>query len=103
MSKFAFRLFIAGEESKYQITIHNFRQICDRYILGRYELTVIDVLSSPETADRERILVTPTLVRVSPGPACRVVGDLCCDERMLLTELGLTAAPSSGRTGIPQT
>ena len=90
MSKFAFRLFVAGEEAKHRLTIQTLRRICDRHVSGRYELTVIDVLSRPDAADHDRILATPTLLRVKPDPVCRIVGNLC-DERMLVTELGLDA------------
>ena len=88
MPKFAFRLFVAGEEARHQVTIQTFRQICDRHVCGRYELTVIDVLSRPDAADHDRVLATPTLLRVKPGPVCRIVGNIC-DERVLVTELGL--------------
>ena len=39
-------------------------------------LEVVDVLSDTARADREKILATPTLMRVLPLPVMRVVGDL---------------------------
>jgi circadian clock protein KaiB len=40
------------------------------------ELTVCDVRAEPQAAEAARVVATPTLIRVSPGPACRLVGDL---------------------------
>ena len=46
------------------------------------EVEVIDVRERPEVAEEERILATPLLVRVSPEPARRIVGDLSDVERV---------------------
>lgn len=42
----------------------------------QYELEVVDVDDDPMRAEEDRILVTPTLMRLSPPPQLRVVGDL---------------------------
>ena len=51
-------------------------------------LDVIDLRERPEIAEEERILATPLLVRVSPEPVRRLVGDLSDAERVVWT-LGL--------------
>jgi circadian clock protein KaiB len=40
------------------------------------QVEVIDVTADPDLAESERILATPTLVRESPPPRRRVIGDL---------------------------
>lgn len=45
----------------------------------------------PEVAERERVLATPMLVRVSPPPVRRIAGDLSDGERVLWS-LGLGEA-----------
>jgi len=52
------------------------------------DVEVIDVRERPEIAEKERILATPLLVRVSPPPVRRVIGDLSDAERVAWT-LGL--------------
>ena len=52
------------------------------------ELDVVDLRHEPERAEAERILATPLLVRVSPPPIRRIVGDLSDAERVVWT-LGL--------------
>lgn len=39
-------------------------------------LEVVDVLEQPEIAEEARVMVTPLLLRVAPGPQLRVIGDL---------------------------
>jgi len=41
-----------------------------------YTLEIIDVFESPAAAEKERILATPTLMRLSPEPVKRIMGDL---------------------------
>ena len=46
------------------------------------EVEVIDLAERPEVAEAEGILATPLLVRVSPEPVRRIVGDLSDVERV---------------------
>ena len=36
----------------------------------------MDVQREPARAARDRIMVTPTLLKVSPSPICRILGNL---------------------------
>lgn len=40
------------------------------------ELEVVDVFEHPGRAVADDILVTPTLLKFEPAPACRVIGNL---------------------------
>ena len=53
-------------------------------------LQVIDVLKHPQDAERDRILATPTLMRVSPEPTRKIIGDFM-DSEKVLNELQLYA------------
>ena len=44
---------------------------------------MIDISQNPQQALAHRILVTPTLVRVSPKPVRRIVGQLDDIQRVL--------------------
>ena len=64
---------------------------------------VIDVRRQPEVAEAAHIIATPMLVRVSPEPVRRVIGDLS-DFEKVRWGLGLGApagggAPTSGAEG----
>ena len=76
MDRHVFRLYVAGRSARSQQAIANLRRIGEEHLAGRYDLVVVDVLEDPESAETERILTTPTLVRAHPAPARRVTGDL---------------------------
>jgi circadian clock protein KaiB len=48
------------------------------------EVVIVDVLESPQMAEDERILATPTLIRELPPPARRIIGDLSDAAQVLL-------------------
>jgi len=65
--------------------------------LGMVE--VIDVYDHPEQAEAHRILATPTLVKLSPPPPVRIVGDLQ-DLEAVRRALDLPRAPGpAGEAG----
>jgi circadian clock protein KaiB len=78
-----FTLFVAGNSARSRRAIQNIRQIVDSGLSGPCEVDVVDVLESPEEAERERILATPTLLRDHPPPRRRVTGDLSNREQVL--------------------
>lgn len=73
--KVVFKLFVAGSSSRSQQAIANLKRICAG-ITGGPAWTVVDVMRDPQQAEDLRILTTPTLLKVSPGPERRVTGDL---------------------------
>ena len=56
--------------------LRNLQKLEESALSGRYELVVIDVLAHPARAEEDRVLATPTLLRLSPGPRRRILGDL---------------------------
>ena len=83
MSQFLFQLFVAGDTPRSQQAIENLRLLCEEMGDDSPECVVIDVLDKPELAEAERILTTPTLIKVTPPPARRVTGDLSDREGVL--------------------
>lgn len=81
-------LFVSGATSKAAHAEANLRRTCDAQLDGGYQVTVIDVLKQPEAAEEYRVVVTPTVIRVSPSPNRRVIGDLT-DSEQLIYGLGL--------------
>jgi circadian clock protein KaiB len=75
----------------------NLRRMCERYLPGQFEITVVDVLEQPQLAEEAKIMATPTLLKVSPPPQRKVIGDLSNLERVMMG-LGLyhDRSPSKG-------
>ena len=81
---YVLRLYIAGLTPRSTLAVERVRAICDRYLAGRYELTIIDLYLQPEEARRAQIVVAPTLVKQCPTPRRLFVGDMTNEQRILL-------------------
>jgi circadian clock protein KaiB len=86
IGKLRLRLYVIGSAPNSLAALTHLRAL--RATLRFAELEVIDVLAWPERALDEDVLVTPTLVKLSPRPARRIVGDLS-DSRSVLGSLGM--------------
>ncbi|MCB0024198.1 MAG: circadian clock KaiB family protein [Caldilinea sp.] len=80
-------LYVTGDTTRSAAAIANLQEI-QKLLNGQCEITVIDVLEHPELAEREKILATPTLVKVSPPPLRRLIGDLS-DQALVVSLLDL--------------
>ncbi|MGW0230045.1 circadian clock KaiB family protein [Actinopolymorpha singaporensis] len=78
---FELTLFVVGRSESSSRAEVQLRALCEALVPGAYELRVVDVDEEPELAEREQIVLTPTVVRSMPLPEVRVVGDLSDDER----------------------
>ncbi len=74
--EFLFRLYITGATSRSSRAISNARKIFERDLAGRYDLEIIDIYLEPLKAKEHQIVAAPTIVKLSPGPERRVIGDL---------------------------
>jgi circadian clock protein KaiB len=87
---FKFRLYVIGNAPNSQRALVNLRALCAEHLPGRHEIEIIDVVIEPKRALTDGVMLTPLLIRVSPGPVCRIVGSLTHREPVLFT-LGLPA------------
>lgn len=88
---YVLRLYVVGNTPQSSGAITNIKTICDTHLKDRYVLTVVDLYQERERAEDDEIVVAPTLIRQSPLPVRRVIGDLSQTERVLLA-LDLTPA-----------
>lgn len=95
MNKTALKLYVTGQTRRSERAIANLRQLCEQNFGQQYDLTVIDVLEQPQLAEDEKILATPTLIKVLPPPLRRIIGDLSDTENVLI---GLDLYPPSNQT-----
>lgn len=82
MKEYLLKLFVTGRSTRSERAVANLRRLCDRELPDRYDLMIIDILERPNLAEEERIMATPTLVRVMPLPVRRLVGDLSDAARL---------------------
>lgn len=84
MHKYKLKLFVTGQTPRSQRAIRNLRRLCEEDLPHQVDLTVIDVLQSPQLAEDAKVIATPTLVKETPLPARRLVGDLSDTESLLM-------------------
>ena len=85
---YVFRLYLAGGAPNSVRAFANLYAICRKHFPGSHRIEVIDVLKDPLRALAESILVTPTVVKLSPWPEQQIIGDLSEEDEVLLA-LGL--------------
>lgn len=84
LAKYVLRLYVTGMTPKSTRAITNVRELCKKYLAGRYELKVIDIYQQPKLAKGEQIIATPTLIKKLPLPLRRLIGDMSDTERFLV-------------------
>lgn len=82
------RLYVANSASNSVQAIANLEAICQQYLKGHYQLEIVDVFEQPLRALADGVIVTPSLLKLSPPPAARVVGNLSDTSKVRLA-LGL--------------
>jgi circadian clock protein KaiB len=78
------KLYIANGTPNSILALNNLKEIVDQYFNGHHSLEVIDVLKDPSRALNDGVLVTPTLVKLSPPPRISIIGNLSDREKVLL-------------------
>lgn len=94
MSNYKLRLYITGHTAPAERAIANLKRICAEELQGRYEMEVIDLVEDPEEGERQRIVVTPTLIKQLPPPLRRIIGDLS-DKEQVVSGLDLLPNPTN--------
>ena len=87
-----FTLYVAGGSDENVSVINNLRSICAAFLGNDYNIEIIDLVKNPELSRHHRILAVPTVVRSSPLPERRVIGDLSRFEQVI-SGLGLPLKP----------
>jgi circadian clock protein KaiB len=89
------RLYVSGASPKSKVAINNIKTICDRYLSGCYDLSVVDIYQYPRLAVEGQVVAAPTLVKSSPPPLRRLIGDLS-NTPQILHKLGLVREEIDG-------
>ena len=77
------RLYVSGNAPNSRRAIANAKAICMAHFASRHDLQIVDMLEDPHMALADGIIVSPTLLKLSPLPTARVVGDLSDTTRVL--------------------
>ena len=80
---YVLQLFVAGTTANSLRAIQNVRLICEEQLPGRHELEVIDIYQHAGQLAAGQVVVAPTLMRQSPLPVRRLIGNLTNRNRVL--------------------
>src|SRR6478735_5261967 len=82
-STYRLRLFVTGASPNSTRAIINLKQICETHLKDNYEMEIVDVHQQPLLAQSEQIIALPLLIKISPGPQRRLIGDMADTEKVL--------------------
>jgi circadian clock protein KaiB len=77
------RLFVSNHTPRSVAAFSNLKRMCEEHHAGNYRIEVVDLLEQPQMAKENQIVAIPTVVRRSPLPPLRVVGDLSNAEKTM--------------------
>jgi circadian clock protein KaiB len=87
-ARLVLRLYVAGSAPNSARAHANLLALLERAGKTDYRLDIVDCILEPQRALRDGVLVTPTLVKVEPGPRETIIGTLS-DARNVAFALGL--------------
>ena len=81
-------LYITNSAPNSIQAVANLEAICKQHFKERFKLEIVDVLQYPLRALADGVLVTPSLAKLSPSPAAKIIGNLS-DTGSVLRALGI--------------
>ena len=85
-------MYVTGSTLLSAHAMENMERLLREELASEYAYEVIDVLERPDLAEQDRIFATPALVRLSPLPVRKLIGDLS-DRDIVLSSLRTGGAP----------
>ena len=85
---FVFRLYVVDEGPGSARAIANLSAICKNHLPDNHQIEIVDLLQNPRRVLSNHIMATPTLIKLSPAPVRKIIGDLGEEAKVLLA-LGL--------------
>jgi circadian clock protein KaiB len=77
-------LYVTGLTYRSTEAIRSIKEICSQHLSGRCDLKIVDLLQHPEMAKADQIFAAPTLVKKSPSPTRKLIGDMSNIERIII-------------------
>ena len=81
--QYLLHLYISGATSRSRRALTNIKQICDQHLTERYDLQVFDIYQTPDQLLEDNVIAAPTLIKKTPLPVRRFIGDLSDTEKVI--------------------
>ncbi len=80
---YVLRLYVTDATPNSARAIVNARRLLEEHLHGRYSLEILSIGEHVAQATQDQIICAPTLLRLAPPPARRIIGDMSDVERVL--------------------
>ena len=80
--RYEMTLYVAGASRRSLRAVDNVRNFCEAELQNNYDLEVVDLYRAPAQARSAQIIAAPTLLRHTPGPVRRLIGDMSDRTRL---------------------
>ena len=80
---YVLRLYVTDATPRSARAIVNARRILEEHLQGQYSLEILNISEHVAQATEDQIICVPTLLRLAPPPARRIIGDMSDVERVL--------------------
>src|SRR5947209_2430818 len=80
---YVLRLYVTDATPRSARAIVNARRILEEHLQGNYTLEILNIGEHVAQATEDQIICAPTLVRLAPPPARRIIGDMSDVARVL--------------------
>ncbi|MDX1979123.1 MAG: circadian clock KaiB family protein [Bryobacteraceae bacterium] len=77
------RLFVTATTARSLAAVRCLNELAPMLPDGYLRTEIVNVLDDPCRAEADRVIATPTLIRLFPLPAVRLVGDFESPERLM--------------------
>ena len=80
---YVLRLYVTDATPKSARAIVNARRILEEHLHGKYSLEILNIAEHVAQATADQSICAPTLLRLAPPPARRIIGDMSDVARVL--------------------
>ena len=80
---YVLRLYVTDASPKSARAIVNVRRILEEHLSNQYSLEILSISEHVVQAAQDQIVCAPTLLRLAPPPARRIIGDMSDVARVL--------------------
>ena len=85
------QLYVSGMSEKSMLAIKNVKNFCERYLQQNFKLEIIDLYKSPEAAQINQVVFSPSLIKNFPLPRKVLIGTFS-DTDKLIKSLNIVSA-----------
>ena len=78
-------LYTSAASAKSQKALRAVREVLAQYVASQVKFSTCDLSTSPQDAEADSVVFTPTLVKQGPGPRTSIIGNL--DQEEILKDL----------------